>query len=760
MKKILLIATLLLIFTNLITAKELKTKFFDVNRTVKTTADLKNFVNFELPKVISIKNSSIKGELLGTNEISGMKIHKIQWSYNGVPVEGRYSVIKEKNGKILNVINSLKEFSLSVKPVFSATEAAKTVSFQNNGNIAKTLDFISNLIIIERFGKYRLAYKIRFRPSSILDGRFYYVDAHDGSYLGGGNFVMKATENTAKVFETNPIRDKNPVEVELPWVADDADGKLTSEIDDMGIRKVVASNCLDLGDTMDYYGSLYPICTPTQRANKIDNGNFIYEDWASGLSYKFDAEDNYSEVAVYYHMTKVYKYLIDLGLKDFTHLATHKKGQELNPIIGVGNFQMPQSTTALAPMDNAFYSPHDPYFKDMFFQNFEYEGDIIVLGQGQKADFAYDGDVIYHEFGHATIEGTAKLDYAAFPDKYGYSNETLGINEGMADTFSFMVSGDPCLGEYVSEAYGARYGYEKIDGFYCLRHAENDELVNESFTGESHHDGLPAVSAHWLIYQATLDKGFDMEDFSRFFMSALLSITASDLDYEGWGEILLKTVKETDLSSLEAEFQEILENKGFFSEIRARNVMNKADYLFSGGIAQYQGMPANTLKVDIEGDETEVAPMYVQLYYDVPECVDTLKITGMATDGQSMNSSSAPKYSLLVRKEKPLIWVFDDYPNTVAYDSYVTGKDEWIVQGLESGKRYYFQFINTGPEGMLYSPRAEGSWTSSNECNAETADDETGDLADETNDDDETLEDDQINPVKEDKNSGCSLIVL
>ena len=72
-------------------------------------------------------------------------------------------------------------------------------------------------------------------------------------------------------------------------------------------------------------------------------------------------------------------------------------------------------------------------------------------------------------------------------------------------------------------------------------------------------------------------------------MSSLLSITASDLDYEGWGEILLKTVKETDLSSLEAEFQEILENKGFFSEIRARNVMNKADYLFSGGIAQYQG---------------------------------------------------------------------------------------------------------------------------------------------------------------------------
>lgn len=765
MKKIQFIATLLLIFTNLITAKELQTKFFDVSRAVKTTAELKSFINFELPKVISIKNSSIKAELLGSNEISGMKIHKVQWNYNGIPVEGRYSVIQEKDGEIFNVINALNDFSLDAKPVLSVSEAVKAVSFQNNGNIVKDPDFISNLVIVERFGKYRLAYKIRFRPSSILDGRFYYVDAHSGMYLGGGNFVMKATENTAKVFKTNPVRDNTAIEIELPWVADDAQGKLTAEIDDEGIRKVVASNCLDIGDTMDYYGSLYPICTPTQHANKNENGNFIYEDWTKGISYSFDVEDNYSEIAVYYHMTRIYKYLIDLGLTNFTHLATHNKSGQLNPIIGVGNFQMPQSTVKLAPMDNAFYSPHDPYFKDMFFQNFAYEGDIIVLGQGSKADFAYDGDVIYHEFGHATIEGTAKLSYAAFPDKYGYSNETLGLNEGMADTFSFIVSGDACLGEYVSEAYGAMYGYEKTGDYYCLRHAENEELVNESFTGESHHDGLPAVSAHWQMYQAALEKGYTTDDFAKYFMTSLLSIVFSDLDYEGWGKILLKTVKNTDLSPLEETFEKILEEKGFFSEIRARNIMSKADYLFSGGIAQYQGMPANTLEVEIEGIEREVAPMYVQLYYDVPECVDTLTISGRATDGQSMNTSSAPKYSLLMRKEHPIIWMIDDSPNKVDFDKHISGSDGvWAAKGLESGRRYYFQFINTGPEGMLYNPKAVGSWTSEEKCVAESSDDEVTDdeeTGDDETADDEVLEDDQINPEKKDSNdSGCSISVF
>ncbi len=50
-------------------------------------------------------------------------------------------------------------------------------------------DFHSDLVILKRFGKYRLARKIRFRPRSLIDGRYYYVDAHSGMRLGGGTFV-------------------------------------------------------------------------------------------------------------------------------------------------------------------------------------------------------------------------------------------------------------------------------------------------------------------------------------------------------------------------------------------------------------------------------------------------------------------------------------------------------------------------------------------------------------------------------------------
>jgi hypothetical protein len=403
-------------------------------------------------------------------------------------------------------------------------------------------------------------------------------------------------------------------------------------------------------------------------------------------------------------------------------------------------------------MDNAFYSPHDPFFKDMFFKDFEFGGDMIVLGQGTRADFAYDGDVIYHEFGHAVVEGVAGLAYASFPDKYGYSNEALSLNEGMADTFSFIISGDPCLGEYVSEGFGAMYGMEKHGDFYCLRYADNDNLVNEDFYGESHHDGLPAVSAHWRMYKAAKEKGYTMEDFAKFFMKALMSITRSDLQFKGWAEVVLSTLEDSKMSEMYDTFEEILTEKNFFEEVRARDIKRPAQYLMSGGVSNYPGAPSSSLKVEIDGFEMDVAPMYIQLYYDVPECIDTLVITGTPTSQQG--GSSNPRYNILARKGKPIIWTVDDWPFKVAYDTYLNVTNEWTLTDLVPGERYYIQFINRGPEGLLHNLRVTESWESENTCGAEETDTEE--------ESDEDTSDDPINEIeeKDKKSSGCSLTVF
>ncbi len=731
----------------------------NLNINVPGSRNISQFSKEIVHDLVFLDRNDFSPEVLFSSSVGSVSITKLNWRYKGIPVEGRSTVIMEKEGSIFKVHNFISPFDINVNPTVDSLTAAKSVfSRKFNVGAGHSPDFISELMIVERAGGYRLAWKLRFRPESILDGRFFYVDAHNGESLGGGNFVMSLSENSAKVFRTNPVRDKEPITVELPWVADDADGKLTAALDDMDVRKIVAANCPDLGEKLDYYGQQYPICTPTQMANKYENGNFIYEDWHDGVNFKHDADDMYSEVSVYYHLTKVYKYILDLGISNFTHLGNHRANTQKKPIIGIANFQMPGSATSLAPMDNAFYSPHDPFFSEMFFGGFEYDGDIIAMGQGSKADFAYDGDVIYHEFGHAVVEGTAQLAFSSFPDKYGYSNESLALHEGVADTFSFMISGDPCLGEYVSEAFGPMYGMEKHGDFYCLRYADNENLVNESFIGESHHDGLPAVAAHWRMYKAAVENGYEMEDFARLLMKSLMAVPRSDLQFSGWGKILLSMTEESGMADMADIFEEILEEKGFFNEVRARDIKNRAQYFMSGGVASYQGMPSSSIKVEIDGSTMDVAPMYVQFYYDVPECIDTLTLTGTARtrDGRG----NPPRYDILVRKEDPVTWTVNDIPFRVDYDNYIIGSDEWKIRNLEPGKRYYIHFINRGPEGLLFNLRTNEEWSSDDECVPFEEEEEISDHDEEETDED-VFSDDPVETEKEDsKSSGCSLLIF
>jgi len=756
----------LVVFVSALSAESFeKEKIFKLNKPVPALQDMSEFIAHDLPGMIALDSSRMNGHILKSFAAGDIKIHRIEWKYKGIPVIGKYSVIKEKNGVIYKVINTVSDIKIDTVPKFTALAVASKIS----NKFLKRLDnpvFASTLVILYSGDRYRLAYRIRFKPASLADGNFYYIDAHTGSYLGGGNFVLNESSNTAKVFETNPVRNPEPVEVELPWIGDDAAGKLSSAVDETGGRKVVSTNCPDMGETTDYYGQAIPICTPTQLANKDENGSFVYEDWTKGVDFSKDFSDVYAEVSAYYHMSKIYSYILGLGIEEFQYLDSHVSGVKNSPMIAITNFQMAASsqsgTIKLAAYDNAGYSPYDPAFSDLFFKNFEHKGDTILIGQGSRADYAYDGDVIYHEFGHGIVESTAKLSAYAEMDKYGYSNESLGLNEGIADTFSFLISGDSCLGEYVAGAFGAQYGMEKSGDFYCLRLADNGNLVNEDFNGESHNDGLPAVSAHWAMYQKTLEKGHTKDEFVKYFMNSLLSVVSSSANFQDWANVLIDTVDETPLASLKNDFQAILEERGFFNEIRARNITHKAEYIMSGGISQYQGMPADTIKVEIEGSQMEVGPMYIQLYYDVPECIDTITITGMATDGQSMSGSTVPRFGLLARKDKPVIWTVDDVPFKVDYDSYIMGTDSWTVKNLVPGSRYYFQFTNTGPAGMLYDPQFTASWTSSKDCAAEVADSDsetTDDLADIDEVSDEANDEEQINTEKN-KDSGCALIVI
>lgn len=744
MKKLLVI--LLIVFAVFAISAENGKQKFKIVKLEKPVpaANIQNFVAHKLPAVLKIKNPLLKGNLESSNTISGVSIHRVSWVYGGIPVLGKFSVVREQNGKIVNVINSLEDFSLDTKPAMTVENAAEIFARKHFGNLTKTPDFVSELVIIGYNGGYRLAYRLRFRPKNPLDGRFYFVDANTGELLRTGNLIKYAS-NTAKVFDMNPISTPDPIEVELPWVADDADGKLTAEADENGLRKIVAANCPDEEETFDYGGYELPRCTVTQIADKEKNGSFIYEDWDKDLKYRTNTEDVYPEVALYYHMTKIYKYLAGLGFKEYEQLPNHEKNGYLHPIVGVANFQMVgylsgYNSSKLMPMDNAFYSQHDPYFSEFLFGDFEYSNsDALIFGQGSYADFAYDGDVVYHEFGHGVIEGITKLSYEGHADEYGFSNEALGLNEGMADVFSFIMTNDPCLAEHVAKGVGAAGGAVNLNGVSCLRTTTNPNLVNEDFIGESHNDGLPLVGAHWEIYQKMLENGFTRDDFAKLFMSALLLVTDVDMGYKEWGEYLLEAAESGKTAKLKEDFKKILTDRGYFDEVRARDITKASGTFYVGGIGDgYYSQSTDTRYMEWgEDDYKEVAPLYVQFYYDVPECMDTLTISGSAASSDYRNS---PKFTALVREGEPVIWS-GDRPSAVAYDKAVESGDgrSWVVDGLKPGKRYYIHFVNTSVSGGLANIRAKASRESEKECGEE--EEEDADDSDVSDDDSESADD-------------------
>ena len=102
---------------------------------------------------------------------------------------------------------------------------------------------------------------------------------------------------------------------------------------------------------------------------------------------------------------------------------------------------------AYSPFDNAFFSPGvDGNFINTLLGT---EGDGIFFGQGTMADFAYDGDVITHEFGHYMASYLGALQEQGLKDEIGTNDSPGAMNEGFADFFAGARTEDAIMGGYV-----------------------------------------------------------------------------------------------------------------------------------------------------------------------------------------------------------------------------------------------------------------------------------------------------------------------
>lgn len=697
--------------------------------------------------------------------IDGTTIFKYRHAYKGWPVEGTFTTVSVKNGKAYRVNNGLGLIDLDLSNLVSPDKAVRAAMMKRFAKQPAALPkHLAEKVIMHVGGIYLPAYRISFAPMSLADNRYYYVNAKSGKFIKMHDRVMYADDDAllsdepvtaldlAKVYTKNPITTPDLVEVTLPWVADadDADlteaerGFLTTKKDSNDIRKIKSFNCPDKGEKLNLepiigYAIMLPICTPIQLANKVSNGSFIYDDCEGGKEYVAanmaeDKIDKCAEISMYYHASKIYQYVrqLDTG---FEYLSGNKVDAPLNVI---GNFQMVNmndlgaiigGTAKLAAMDNAFFSPDNPMVAQ-FFETYGIKGDLLVFGQGTKADFGYDGDVVYHEFGHATVYTTG-LDSGGTLDKYGMNGESGALHEGFGDTFSFIISDDPCTGEYASAGivamnplYAAQMDKYVVgeEEYWCMRYAEHEYKVIEDWEGEVHWDGQPHLAANWAIYKLTQEKNIgataeaQKDNFTKLLMKALYALGTSMGTHKLWAETLLSEVENDDAyKGIKSDIEQILTDFNYFTEIRARDGSKTIPRLFQDAAidpeAQSSPLGGGGTAIQItQGEEQiSIAPGYLQIYYTVPEDFEfsALRVTATVTasSGSSpMGGGGTPDFHVWARKTDPIEYTVESESSSAilvsaVYDADIekdTTKNAWYLTGVKPGEKYYLQFVNFG----------------------------------------------------------------
>jgi Zn-dependent metalloprotease len=181
------------------------------------------------------------------------------------------------------------------------------------------------------------------------------------------------------------------------------------------------------------------------QATEVENKTAPSKAYSPSGSFFYESENtHYHEVMVYYHISELRDYLLQMGVKGLPRTS---------------------ATVHFNEDDNSFYSPSK---KALFF------------GDGGVPDSA-DADIILHEYGHAVMDALAGL-------QAGWGSQGGAMHEGFGDYVAASFFNDPEIGEWDSTAY-SDLGY--------LRTVENSKHFPEDITRETHEDGEIWAGTLW-----------------------------------------------------------------------------------------------------------------------------------------------------------------------------------------------------------------------------------------------------------------------
>ncbi|MFK7930527.1 MAG: hypothetical protein AB8H79_20235 [Myxococcota bacterium] len=358
----------------------------------------------------------------------------------GVEVEGGEWVVNlDPSGNVRRVANAKTvDPTLNIVPTIDADVAIAAAEAVVDTYFGRTEMWPSRSELrawVDVEGQSHLVWAVDSSSSEPIGTYRVLVDAHTGEVV---QLTPTLKHAKARVYPTNP-QTSELTEVDLLRL--DGDGSALT-----GPHGEVVS-CTDWSAADNRCNAKEVLAVPD------DAGDYFFEPNASS------SDDPFAEVQMYYHLDKVGEYFAE------SHGFQHPR-----PIEAIVNFNY----------DNAFFGDAD--------------GDgigEIAFGQNARADFGYDGDVVYHEFVHSVFDSVATAGLFG-ADEYGIDFAPGALNEGSADLFAFVLTGDPKLGEYAGRGFG-------LNG--PVRDAEADLSCPNNLFGQSHEDGKIWGAMGWNMIE-------------------------------------------------------------------------------------------------------------------------------------------------------------------------------------------------------------------------------------------------------------------
>ena len=611
--------------------------------------------------------------LLETNEIELRHgaIVRAQRTHQGVPVIDEILAVR---------------FDATGRPLYFRSEWAplpdlKAPQITPQQAVAAAMSFILKVelpatAVTESTAPYRLVvsakhggfvYLVSIAGVSPWDRRTVLVDAQTGLIVGVRNAARHLIDD-ANVYIPRPPPDAvlpAPTRVTLdritpatPRLTDGAYATgLNCLTDDANIRVITCPDILGSTTACNYAGPQYKnllmaFCGEAHNAdNQGDTDGFVYQPMDNVTDYLSAAHfsDPFAEVHAYYHLDKVTRFAKALGHPVDSH----------TPLKILANVTMPSSAltscaiagwTAVADADRthakaveivigcealgAGFSPMD----NAFYLGADYESLLgishgIYVGQGSTADWAYDGDIMYHEYAHGIAAQLNAISAGMLLDDTGIDDSPSALGEGFSDFFAAALTNDPVTGGYAGGRLGLTGGIRRLD---------HSLVCPDYWVGEEHDDSQGWAGALWAartLYtqeETDSDTGLTVRVFDRVVYQALATLGAEANQKDAADAVVTEVGQETALADPDATLV-----KGVFT---TRNVLDckrirpltttaiPALYLEGRGDSS-SPMGGSTM--------TPYAPGPVQLAIDVPTYGGTTNIGAKISAGQ-LSASDIP----------------------------------------------------------------------------------------------------------------------